>query len=155
DFEELAKRFEASGGDIRNAVLRAAQMAAGEEGPDQAKCLHLRHFIAGMEQVLAAKCVMQQTIGDTGVERLPWQEAVEAAEQRLKSLDDDLHSCRTELEILVQDQAALAGRVETRAGEFAGRLEGLDDRVGQALARADAAGVALEALQSEVRSAAE
>src|SRR6476469_1219610 len=37
NFRALAERFEASGGDIRNAVLKAATMAAGVAGVDSAK----------------------------------------------------------------------------------------------------------------------
>src|SRR4051794_12796464 len=62
DFCELAQRYEAAGGDIRNAVLKAAQIAAGEEGPDESKQIHQRHFTAAMDQVLAAKRVMQQNL---------------------------------------------------------------------------------------------
>jgi SpoVK/Ycf46/Vps4 family AAA+-type ATPase len=62
NFRELAERFAGSGGDIRNAVLKAALAAASEPGPDQAKRIHQRHFIRGMEEVLAAKRVMTQSI---------------------------------------------------------------------------------------------
>jgi AAA+ superfamily predicted ATPase len=37
DFRALARRYEVSGGDIRNAVLKAALAAAAEPGPDSAK----------------------------------------------------------------------------------------------------------------------
>src|SRR5262245_21105847 len=43
DFDALA-RHEVSGGDIRNAVLKAALVAAAEHGPDSAKRIHQRHF---------------------------------------------------------------------------------------------------------------
>ena len=65
DFAALAERFDGvSGGDIQNAVLKAAQRAAAEPGPDLAKRIHQRHFEAAMEDVLAGKRVMAQTLYD-------------------------------------------------------------------------------------------
>jgi SpoVK/Ycf46/Vps4 family AAA+-type ATPase len=66
DFRALAERFEVSGGDIRNAVLKAALAAAGEPGPDADKHIHQRHFISAMEDVLAGKRVMRQSIMHAG-----------------------------------------------------------------------------------------
>jgi SpoVK/Ycf46/Vps4 family AAA+-type ATPase len=62
DFNALAHRYEVSGGDIQNAVLKAALAAAAEPLPDPAKKIHQRHLEAGMEQVIASKRVMQQSI---------------------------------------------------------------------------------------------
>lgn len=62
DFDELARRYEVSGGDIQNAVLKAALAAAAEPIPNAAKKIHQHHFIAGMDQVMASKRVMQQSI---------------------------------------------------------------------------------------------
>jgi len=64
DFRALARRYEVSGGDIRNAVLKAALAAAAEPGPDSTKRIHQRHFEAGMEDVIAAKKVMRQSLFD-------------------------------------------------------------------------------------------
>jgi len=66
DFRALAERYAVSGGDIRNAVLKAALAAAAEPGSDSAKRIHRRHLEAGMEDVIAAKRVMKQSlfIGD-------------------------------------------------------------------------------------------
>lgn len=62
DFNELARRYEVSGGDIQNAVLKAALAAAAEPVPDISKRLHQHHFELGIEQVLASKRVMQQSL---------------------------------------------------------------------------------------------
>ncbi|HEY3281447.1 MAG TPA: ATP-binding protein [Armatimonadota bacterium] len=62
DFRDLAARFEVSGGDIKNAVLKAAQIAAGEPGLDEEKRLTQQHFLQGMEDVLASKTVMEQSV---------------------------------------------------------------------------------------------
>ena len=62
DFRELALRYEVSGGDIRNAVLKAALAAAARSGPDSAKRIEQRDLIAGAESVLAGKQVMRQSV---------------------------------------------------------------------------------------------
>ena len=62
DFQALARRYEVSGGDIRNAVLKAALAAAAEPGPDSAKRIHQRHFEASIEEVIAGRRVMRQSL---------------------------------------------------------------------------------------------
>jgi SpoVK/Ycf46/Vps4 family AAA+-type ATPase len=62
DFRALAERYEVSGGDIRNAVIKAALAAAGEPGSDAFKTIHQHHFEAGIREVLAGKRVMQQSL---------------------------------------------------------------------------------------------
>src|SRR5918994_1490980 len=64
DFGTLAERYPRSGGDIKNAVLKAAQIATVEPGPDSDKRIHQRHFIQGMEEVIAAEGVMSQSLFD-------------------------------------------------------------------------------------------
>ena len=65
DFRTLAERYEVSGGDIRNAVLKAAMLAAAEAGSDAAKAIAQRHFEQGIREVVASKRVMQQTLAKT------------------------------------------------------------------------------------------
>ena len=62
DFRALAERYAGSGGDIKNAVLKAAVAAAAEPGPDAEKRIHQGHFERAMEEVLAAKRVMRQSV---------------------------------------------------------------------------------------------
>src|SRR5918992_2622324 len=64
DFAALAQSYTRSGGDIKNAVLKAAQIATLEPGPDPEKRIHQRHFIQGMEEVIAAQAVMAQSLFD-------------------------------------------------------------------------------------------
>ena len=64
DFKALAERYPRSGGDIKNAVLKAAQIATTEPGPDAEKEIHQRHFVQGMEEVLAGGGVMSQSLFD-------------------------------------------------------------------------------------------
>ena len=65
DFRMLAERSEASGGDIRNAVLKGAMAAASEPGRDASKEIHQHHLENGMRDVLAAKKVMRQSLFDS------------------------------------------------------------------------------------------
>jgi SpoVK/Ycf46/Vps4 family AAA+-type ATPase len=85
DFRSLAERYEASGGDIRNAVLKAALGAAGEPGGDAFKAIHQRHLEEGIREVLAGKRVMRQSLfagqNDSVTESF---EAIRAIELRLR-----------------------------------------------------------------------
>lgn len=62
NFRKLAEDFEATGGDIRTAVLKAAMAAAGEPGGDAFKAIHQRHLEEGMREVMGAKHVMRQSL---------------------------------------------------------------------------------------------
>jgi SpoVK/Ycf46/Vps4 family AAA+-type ATPase len=62
DFHALGLRYEASGGDIKNAVIKAAASAAAEPGPVAGKKIEQRHFQAAIEDVLSARTVMRQSI---------------------------------------------------------------------------------------------
>ena len=62
DFRWLAERYQVSGGDIKNAVIKAAAAAAAEPGPDLGKHICQRHFETATEDVLSAKAIMQQSL---------------------------------------------------------------------------------------------
>jgi SpoVK/Ycf46/Vps4 family AAA+-type ATPase len=71
DFRKLAERYVVSGGDIKNAVIKAAAAAAAEPGPDLGKRISQRHFERATEDVLSAKAIMQQSLfADVGVAAL-------------------------------------------------------------------------------------
>ena len=84
NFRDLAERYPVSGGDIKNAVLKAATMAAAEPGIDSAKSIHQWQLERAMEEVVSGKHVMQQSLFEKGElsseDRL--MRAVEAAELR-------------------------------------------------------------------------
>jgi SpoVK/Ycf46/Vps4 family AAA+-type ATPase len=65
DFAALAETYSRSGGDIKNAVLKAAQIATVEPGPDSDKRIHQRHFVQGMQEVIAGEAVMAQSLFET------------------------------------------------------------------------------------------
>src|SRR4030095_7906409 len=62
DFPRLAEQYAVSGGDIKNAVIKAAAAAAAEPGPDLGKRIAQRHFEDAMDEVIAAHSVMQQSV---------------------------------------------------------------------------------------------
>jgi SpoVK/Ycf46/Vps4 family AAA+-type ATPase len=86
EFRALAEGFEASGGDIRNAVLKAAMAAAAEPGRDASKAIHQRHFEEGIREVLAAKRVMRQSLLDKPPSAAELANELQLAHQRLPML---------------------------------------------------------------------
>jgi SpoVK/Ycf46/Vps4 family AAA+-type ATPase len=64
DFHVLAELFDASGGEIKNAVLKAAAMAAAEPATSAPRAIHQSHFETGMREVLVAKSIMRQSLFD-------------------------------------------------------------------------------------------
>lgn len=71
NFRELAERYPLSGGDIKNAVIKAAAAAASEPGRDADKRIHQKHFAEAAESVIAARGVMQQTLMTHSAAPLP------------------------------------------------------------------------------------
>jgi SpoVK/Ycf46/Vps4 family AAA+-type ATPase len=66
DFKALAEQHEVTGGDIRNAVLKAATAAALEPGDEMTRAIHQRHLDVGIQEVMAGKRVMQQSLFASG-----------------------------------------------------------------------------------------
>ena len=64
NFRELAEKYDVSGGDIRNAVLKAALAAASEPLRDTHKLVHQRHLDEGIRDVIAGRQVMKQSLFD-------------------------------------------------------------------------------------------
>ena len=62
DFRQLAERYAMSGGDIKNAVIKAAAAAAAEPGSDLGKRITQGHFEAAAQDVISAKGIMQQSL---------------------------------------------------------------------------------------------
>src|SRR5438128_2369276 len=57
DFRALAEEFAVSGGDIKNAVLKAAATAAADSRSERAKQIHQEHFERAMADVIAAQAL--------------------------------------------------------------------------------------------------
>ena len=62
DFRLLAEKYPISGGDIKNAVLKAAAAAAAEPVADRDKRIHQAHLERAVADVIAAKEVMRQSL---------------------------------------------------------------------------------------------
>jgi len=88
NFRALADEFSVSGGDIKNAVLKAASIAAAEPGPDVGKRISQRHFVQAMDEVISAKAVMQQSLfkGEDVSPIDPMAGALQGAEARWRTM---------------------------------------------------------------------
>ena len=71
NFRELAQKYAVSGGDIRNAVLKAALSAASSPQHDTMKVIHHHHLEEGIKDVIAGKRVMQQSLFNDGPSHRP------------------------------------------------------------------------------------
>jgi len=117
DFAALAEAYPRSGGDIKNAVLKAAQIATTEPGPDAQKRIHQRHFVQGMEEVIAAESVMGQSLFEmpgAGAAAGVLEQMVEGQEQ----LRAEQGLLAERLEALKAAQEAQSRRVAEREGEL-------------------------------------
>jgi SpoVK/Ycf46/Vps4 family AAA+-type ATPase len=116
DFRALAEAYPRSGGDIKNAVLKAAQIATIEPVPDQDKRIHQHHFVQGMEEVIAAQSVMSQSLFDEpivgGVDRLT--ETREELQSELALLGERFEGLDRSLRKLAHDQTAGRGELDRR-----------------------------------------
>ena len=119
NFRELAERYPRSGGDIKNAVLKAAQIATTEPGPDAQKQIHQRHFVQGMEEVVAAESVMSQSLFDLPGPAAQAGGALEQMAEGQEQLRAELGLVAERLEALERGQT----RLETGAGAAAAELE--------------------------------
>ena len=112
DFAVLAARYDRSGGDIKNAVLKAALTAADEDLPDKDKAIRQEHFERAMEEVIGASKVMQQSIIDDSTTPEATFARMEAKQESQQTLiEDAMKQMRRPLTAAV----ALAGAAITLA----------------------------------------
>ena len=90
DFRALAEAYPRSGGDIKNAVLKAAQLATLEPGPDSEKRIHQRHFIQGMAEVMSAANVMSQSLFDDPPAAGAWGGVIERLSEGQEELRGEM-----------------------------------------------------------------
>lgn len=123
DFDKLAQMFDkVSGGDIKNAVLKAAQIALTEPGPDSEKRIAQDNFAAGMREVLASKKVMEQSIysdGD-GSNALSALTSMNGAYSQLANNQGDLEEGLGEVEVRL-------GHLENAIVNVPALVQSLDD----------------------------
>ena len=116
DFDALAEKYVVAGGDIKNAVLKAAQMASAQPGPDAEKQITQAQFEAGIEEVLASKRVMEQSILDGDGSGRPLVDpsmmagisaAFEQLAQNDRAMGDDLRATIERSEMLEAQLASI------------------------------------------------
>jgi SpoVK/Ycf46/Vps4 family AAA+-type ATPase len=125
DFRALAERFETSGGDIKNAVLKAAQMAASEDASGDTLRIRQDHLLEAMQEVLDAKRVMEQSLfgGEDGAGALAGMGgAAGTLITRQESIEDDVSSLAARL-VEVEDEAIAARQEIARLNASAGTTE--------------------------------
>jgi ATP-dependent 26S proteasome regulatory subunit len=110
DFRALAEAYPRSGGDIKNAVLKAAQIATTEPGPDVDKRIHQRHFVQGMDEVIAGTSVMGQSLFDDAA----------AVPGVMEEMSEGQEALRAEL-------ALLGERLDTLERRHAGAVQKLQE----------------------------
>jgi SpoVK/Ycf46/Vps4 family AAA+-type ATPase len=138
DFRALAEAYPRSGGDIKNAVLKAAQIATTEPGPDAGKRIHHRHFVQGMEEVIAGTSVMAQSLFDEGGQAAP-------VAGLLEEMSEGQEALRAEL-ALVSERLDKIDRRQT------GALQKLDERQSAAVqAASEAVAAGASAAQARMR----
>jgi SpoVK/Ycf46/Vps4 family AAA+-type ATPase len=116
DFRALAEEFPRSGGDIKNAVLKAAQLATLEPEPDRAKRIHQRHFERGMREVIASAEVMAQSLFDDAG---PVGAAAVGLADRVEGLQGELATMTERLERAEAGQGKAIERVTASQREAA------------------------------------
>jgi len=137
DFRALAEAYPRSGGDIKNAVLKAAQSATTEPGPDATKRIHQRHFIQGIEEVLAGTSVMGQSLFENG--SAPHDVAA------LEEVSEGQEALRGEM-------ALLGERLDKAERRLSSSFQKVEERQGAALeALTESAAAASAKLQRRVR----
>ena len=148
DFRALAEAYPRSGGDIKNAVLKAAQIATTEPGPDVDKRIHQRHFVQGMDEVIAGTSVMGQSLFDEAAAAVPglmeeMSEGQEALRAELALVGERLDALERRqagaVQKLQEAQAAAAAVTQSERGALARRARMLWLAAGVALVLAAAA----------------
>jgi hypothetical protein len=126
DFRALAERYPGSGGDIKNAVLKAAQAAIAEPGDDAGKRIAQRHFEQAMDEVVRAKRVMDQSLFGAAAASLPMPWSADGAAVPADEVRDELSALAARLveveDTLVGVSEALP-RLDAQRGEMLRRLE--------------------------------
>src|SRR5215218_1036412 len=129
DFRALAERYPGSGGDIKNAVLKAAQAAVAEPGEDAQKRITQTHFAEAMDEVLAGKRVMDQSLFGAGAAAaanlpMPWSTPPGAdAGDEVRDEVSALAARVVEVEDALVPASDAVRRLETWRGDTVSRLD--------------------------------
>jgi hypothetical protein len=137
NFRALAEAYPRSGGDIKNAVLKAAQSATTEPGPDADKRIHQRHFVQGMEEVIAGTSVMGQSLFENG-----------GAPEQLAGPLEEMSAAQ---EALRGELALVAERLDGLERRQRGAVQKLEERQVALKAAGDSADAAAVRVEQRVR----
>jgi SpoVK/Ycf46/Vps4 family AAA+-type ATPase len=119
DFRALAEAYPRSGGDIKNAVLKAAQIATTEPGPDAQKRIHQRHFVQGMDEVIAAESVMSQSLFESAAAAAgPAGGVLEQMAEAQEQVRGELGLVAERLDALERGQVTAGKEIERRQAEL-------------------------------------
>jgi SpoVK/Ycf46/Vps4 family AAA+-type ATPase len=119
DFRALAEAYPRSGGDIQNAVLKAAQIATTEPGPDAQKRIHQRHFVQGMDEVIAAGSVMSQSLFESAAAAAgPAGGVLEQMAEAQEQVRGELGLVAERLDALERGQVTAGKEIERRQAEL-------------------------------------
>jgi SpoVK/Ycf46/Vps4 family AAA+-type ATPase len=119
DFRALAEAYPRSGGDIKNAVLKAAQIATTEPGPDAQKRIHQRHFVQGMDEVIAAESVMSQSLFESAAAAAgPASGVLEQMAEAQEQVRGELGLVAERLDALERGQVTAGKEIERRQAEL-------------------------------------
>jgi SpoVK/Ycf46/Vps4 family AAA+-type ATPase len=129
DFTALAERYPATGGDIKNAVLKAAQQAIAEPGPDEEKRIAQRHFEAGIAEVLAARRVMDQSLFGDGAALAGLAAAGAGMDDELSALASRLVEVEDAVAALPTEISAARRAAADASGRYDAALETLSEQV--------------------------
>ena len=154
DFRALAEAYPATGGDIKNAVLKAAQMAIAEPGPDGDKRIAQRHFEESIREVLSARRVMDQSLFGGMMTGMTGMEGTAAM---AGGADDPMDAWSTrlvEVEDAVTALAERAGRAEDDARDAARDTAAELARTAASLRRASTLAVAAAAVAAVLAAGA-
>jgi SpoVK/Ycf46/Vps4 family AAA+-type ATPase len=99
DFKELAERYAISGGEIKNAVLKAAHMAAAEDGMDYQKRIAHRHFEAAVRTIVeTARLLKQPSMGYAAADEAGTSATMQSLEEHLLALERESEELRRQLD---------------------------------------------------------
>ncbi|MBW3623722.1 MAG: ATP-binding protein [Armatimonadetes bacterium] len=129
DFRALAEKYEFSGGDIKNAVLKAAQLAAAEPGSDYSKAITQEHFIQGAEQVIASKKVMEQNLFEGKPQTDPVHNALQTMQVGLSDVDGRLNELAVEFYHLQPTLQAIREELNAVSEQASEEMEKLDQGI--------------------------
>jgi len=100
DFQLLAENYELSGGEIKNAVIKAANMAAAENEVDYKKYITQHHFEDAVQSVMESKEVMDQNQDEINGNEIISHEDLQL---QMANLRDEIATLRSRIEYLQND----------------------------------------------------